>query len=135
MIVLELVTGSLRQIGIIGETQTPSAEQGQAAVTRLNDLMAELDEDQIDLGWNPKSTTADSVALPLGNVEGIKAMLAVKLAGDYGVDPPQSVILSASESYKRLLRQAIQQAMVVTRVYNVPRGNFQGDTARIETDQ
>lgn len=135
MLVLDLVTGSLRSIGVIGETQTPSAEQGQSAVTALNDLMASYEEDQIELGWNPKATTADTVELPLGHVEAIKSLLAMKLAGDYGVDPPVSVADAASRGYKRLLRMAIQMAMQTTRLNNVPRGDAQRLISRIETDQ
>lgn len=135
MLVLDIVTGSLRAIGIIGETQDPSAEQGASAVTALNDLMASLEEDEIDLGWNPKDTTGDTAALPLGHVETIKALLAVKLASDYGVDVPAVVALNASSGYKRLLRQGIQAAMQKTRLTNLPRGNAQGVTARIESDQ
>jgi hypothetical protein len=134
MLVLELVTGSLRQIGIIGETQDASAEQGQDAVTRLNDLMLSLEEDDVDLGWNPKSTTADTVVLPLGEVGTIKALLAVVLAGSYGVEVPPITALTADTGYKRLLRKGLQQAMRETRPSN-PRGDSQYFRSRIETDQ
>lgn len=124
MIVLDIVTGSLRQIGIIGETKTPSAEQGADAVTRLNDLMASMEEDEIYLGWNPKSTTADTVVLPLGHVETIKALLAVILAGSYGVEPPAITVVNANQGYKRLLRGAIQDAMTEAQT-DAPYGDAQ----------
>jgi hypothetical protein len=135
MLVLDIVTDSLRQIGIIGESETPSADQGQDAVTRLNDLMASLAEDDIDLGWNPKDTTGDAAVLPLGEVPVIKALLAINLAGEYGVEVPQPTLKIAHDGYQRLLRKAIQQVMRVTRLYVMPRGNFQTVTNRIETDQ
>lgn len=135
MVVLDIVTDSLRQIGIIGETQTPSAEQGQDAVTRLNDLMLSMEEDDIVLGWNPKSTTADTVSLPLGQVAAIKALLAVQLAGEYGSEIPPTTITNARDGYQRLLRQGIQNAMKQTRLYVMPRGNAQSLLNRILTDQ
>lgn len=135
MIVLDLVTDSLRQIGIIGETQTPSAEQGADAVIRLNDLMASLAEDDIDLGWNPKDLSSDAAVLPLGAVAAIKALLAIVLAGEYGVEIPATTAAVASDGYKRLLRQGVQNVMRQTRVYVLPRGNFQSLLNRIETDQ
>jgi hypothetical protein len=134
MLVLELATYALRQIGIIGETHDASAEQGQDAVTRLNDMMASLLEDDIDLGWNPKSTTADTVVLPLGEVDTIKSLLAVKLAGSYGVDAPPATVLAADSGYKRLLRKGLQQVMKPTRSA-IPRGDAQYVNHRIETDQ
>lgn len=135
MVVLDIVTDSLRQIGIIGETQTPSAEQGQDAVTRLNDLMLSMEEDDIVLGWNPKATTADTVSLPLGQVAAIKALLAVQLAGEYGSEIPATTITNARDGYQRLLRQGIQNVMKQTRLYVMPRGNAQSLLNRILTDQ
>ena len=134
MLVLELVTGALRQIGIIGETQDASAEQGQDAVTRLNDMMASLAEDDVDLGWNPKATTADTVVLPLGEVETVRALLAVRLAGSYGVEVPPVTAMVADSGYKRLLRKGLQLVMRETRPSN-PRGDAQYVNNRIETDQ
>ncbi len=108
MLVLELVTGALRQSGVIGETQDPSADQGQSAVTRLNDLMAEWAEKGVDFGWNVKSTTADTVVLPLGHIKGVKAQLAELLASDYGVDPLPITVRDAAESRNMMQRQALQ---------------------------
>jgi hypothetical protein len=37
---LELITDAFRQIGMIDENEAPSAEQGQVALRRLNQLLA-----------------------------------------------------------------------------------------------
>jgi hypothetical protein len=132
MLVLELVTGSLRRAGIIGESEDPSAEEGADAVTRLNDMIAGMAEDGIDLGWNPKATTADTVVLPLGHVGTIKAMLAVLLADEYGTEVSQVTAMESRDGYARLMRQALQASM--TRRSDVPRGQMFGGNYRILTD-
>lgn len=108
MNVLDIVTGSLRSIGIIGESKTPSAEQGSNATTKLNDLMSYWAEKGVHVGWNVKAATTDTVALPLGLVQGIKAQLAELLASDYGVDIPPVVIREAADSRNLMQRQALQ---------------------------
>lgn len=133
--VLEIVTDSLRQIGVIGQTKTPSAEQGADAVAKLNDLMQSLQEDEIDLGWGVKASTASTYVLPLGLVEGIKAMLAMKLAGTYGVEPPAVTSALAAAAYRRMLGQAIHAAMNTKRMTVLPQGSGQRGVSRIETDQ
>ena len=133
MIVLELITGALRRAGIIGEAESPSAEEGADAVTRLNDMMAAMAEDGIDLGWNPKATTAETVVLPLGHVGTLKAMLAVMLADEYGTEVSPSTAAEASDGYKRLLRQALQMQMT-TRRSDAPRGQIAGGGYHILTD-
>ncbi len=109
MLVLELATDALRDIGVISEVETPSPEQGQSFVRKLNELMASLAEDGIDLGFAPVSTTADTVTLPLGAVSTIKVMCAVACAPMYaGSEVPPLVSALASSGYTRLLSQAIR---------------------------
>jgi hypothetical protein len=125
MLVLDLVTDALRQITVIGQTATPSAEQGQDAVKKLNDLMFSLAEDEIDFGYNPKATTAESIELPLGHVATIQALLGARLCDGYGIPTPPNVAAIASAGYERLLRQAIYANAQQTRTDNAPRGNAQ----------
>jgi hypothetical protein len=132
MVVLDLVTDALRQITVIGQTATPSAEQGQDAVKKLNDLMASLAEDGIDFGYNPKSTTADTIELPLGHVQSIQALLGVALCDGYGIPVPLVVGTVATSGYSRMLRQAIYNEALETRT-DAPRGDSQHSTHNIET--
>jgi hypothetical protein len=125
MLVLDLVTQSLRDIAVISEIETPSAEQGQDAVTKLNQLMASLAEDDINFGWNPKSTTADPLVLPDGHHETIQALLSVRLCNGYGLPVPEVVGSVASEGYKRLLRRAVSNTMV-TSCTDAPKGENNG---------
>lgn len=112
MNVVDLVTDVLRDLGIISEIATPSAEQGQQAVTKLNDLMASLKEDGILLDFNPKATTAEAIALPDGQLSTIKAMLGMKLCDSYGVvPPPLGLATEAKDGYERLLRQSLHATM------------------------
>lgn len=135
MTLIDLVTDALRQITVIGQTATPSAEQGQDAVTKYNDLMASLEEDGIDLGHFPKATTADTVELPAGHVPVIKALLAARLCDGYGLPVPPNVAAIADSGYRRLLAQAIYQNARETRTDNAPRGDAQPVTFNILTGQ
>lgn len=111
MTVVDFVTDVLRQLAIISEIATPSAEQGQDAVTKLNDLMASLAEDGIDFGYNPKATTAETLTLPDGHKAALKAMLGVSLCEGYGLPVPPVMGAMADAGYKRLLRQSAQATM------------------------
>lgn len=134
MIVLEIVTDSLRRIGVIGQTKTPSAEQGANAVTRLNNLMALLATNGVDLGYNPKASTADTIVLPLGVIHGITAQLSESLAEDYGVTPiPAAVVRDAEESRNMLVRNALIDSFGNTNLSGLPRGQGTGGVYDITT--
>jgi hypothetical protein len=134
MLVLDLVTNALRDIAVIGETDSPTAEQGEDAVTRLNEIMASLEESGISLGYNPKADTADTIVLPPGHVLTIRALLAISLCDVYPRAVPAFIAAMADSGYKRLLRQAIYKNIRETRTDNAPRGDAQCSTHNILTD-
>jgi len=111
MTVVDFVTDVLRQLAIISEIETPSAEQGQDAVTKLNEMFGDLAGDGIDVGYNPKATTAESIALPEEDKAGAKAYLGVRLAEGYGLPVPPVMGAMADAWYKRKLRQSIHASM------------------------
>lgn len=124
MTAADFITDVLRQLAIISEIETPSAEQGQDALTKLNDLMADLAEDGVDFGYNPKATTAEDLILPDGQKRGLKAMLGMSLADGYGLPVPPVMGALASAWYKRAIRRVIQttQRQLTT---DAPRGERQ----------
>jgi hypothetical protein len=124
--VLEVVTDALRDINVIGETQTASAEQGSTAVRKLNELMASLAEDGIDLGFAPVANTAATMDLPLGAVSTIKALLSVACASIYGAEIPAQVAGKAESGYNRLLGQAVSMQIERAKSDTLPYGNAQG---------
>jgi hypothetical protein len=133
MNVLEIVTDALRDINVIGETQTASAEQGSTAVRKLNEIMASLAEDGIDLGFAPVANTAATIDLPLGAVSTIKALLSVACASIYGAEIPAQVAGKAESGYNRLLGQAVSAQIERAQSSTLPYGNAQYGVERILT--
>ena len=125
MVLIDFVTDVYRQINILAEFETPTAEQGSVAVTRLNDLMASLAEDGINLGYNPKTDTSDTIDFPLGHIMGIKAMLGVLLAQDNDLPIPTLMAALSDASYNRLLKQSLYASMQPSTMRHIARGDAQ----------
>lgn len=108
MTTLQYVSDALKILGVIGETETPSAEQGADAVIALNDMMMTYKEFGFDCGFNPQTGTSDSFTPPQGEREAIKYMLAARLVNQYPSNPlPQTAALLASEAHDRWMRKAV----------------------------
>lgn len=122
MLALEFVTDALRYIGVIDETETPSAEQGADGVKKFNELMASLAEDGIDLGWVPVSSTSSTVVIPAGEVRSIKALLGANLAPIYGAEIPPAVSIIGSAGYSRMLSNALILSQNAASLATVSRG-------------
>lgn len=122
---LDFLTDAYFISGITSETEVPSAEQGAKGVIVLNDIMASLAEDGIDLGYAPIASTGDTISLPLGAVEGLKALTAVKLCSRYGVQIPQVAGADAERCYYRLLGQAVSLQIERAQSNTLPLGENQ----------
>ena len=134
MTVVDFITDVLRQLAIISEIETPSAEQGQDAVTKLNELMAELAEDGIDRGYNPKATSAEDIVLPDGDKAGVKALLGTRLCEGYGLPVPPVMGALAVAWYNRALRESLHASMQANRS-DAPTSQNNGYVYNIESGQ
>jgi hypothetical protein len=125
MEILDLITGALRDVGIIDSTRAPSAEQGSNALRNLNQLMASLEEDGIDLGYAPTTAITDEILIPLGMQRTIQALLAVKEASDRGIQPTETILSIAARGYNRMLSQAVAMQVRSAQSNTLPAGSGQ----------
>ena len=83
--VLEVIEDALREINVISEVDSASAEQGKYALRRLNQMMNLWRETMdIDLGWFDQSTTSGTMPTPDWAELAITMGLAVTIAPKFG---------------------------------------------------
>lgn len=113
MTTLQYVSDALKILGVIGEAETPSAEQGRDAVIALNDMMMFYLELGFDCGFNPQTDTADTFTPPPGEREAIKYLLASRLVNQYPSNPmPRTAQMIAMEADSRWRRKGVLGQMV-----------------------
>lgn len=111
----DIVTRSLKRLRILAPGETPAAADAEDGLAALNAMIASWETDGI-------SVAAD---LPLDDrfEQGLVAMLAVRLAPDYGIEPAASLLRDAEEG-----RAAITAAFLT-----VPRTQFDVGLTRSST--
>lgn len=93
--VRDTIKRALRQIGALASGDDPSAEEGQDALDALNGLMASLKTQGVDYDHIPVALT-DNFPMPDEHREHVVAMLAVKLAPEYGMTVAPTIATAAS---------------------------------------
>lgn len=115
----DLIADSLRELGVINEVQTPSAEQGAFGLRRLNQVMAQLKADELEFGFFPQTSMSDTCPIPDFAELCITCLLAVAQAPNYGktVTPELAAMLSSAWDtvLSNLVAQQLPQATVVNR--------------------
>lgn len=81
---LQIIADALLDIGVINESETPSAEQGQHALRKLNEMLEAWEEDGLRVGWCEQTdTSADAPLFPYA-IRGVTGALSIELAPSYG---------------------------------------------------
>jgi len=97
----ETITAALRRLGILAEMESMSADMANDALTTLNDLMFGFPPRGINY-THTELALSDNVTLAPAQVRNLVLLLAVELAPDYGVTPPELIVMQAAQAEMQL---------------------------------
>ena len=122
MTVIDLIKDALMDIGVIGESETPSAEQGVHALRKLNQMMEAWEESGVKLGWYEQADTSDTAPLPPYAESGVTSKLAIALAPSYGgaASVTPALIEQANDGYALITRKAAVKNLQPSDSSNMP---------------
>lgn len=107
-----LIARSLRLCGVIGETETPSAEQAAECLGRLNMMLSLWAENDIDLGWFTQSDTTATAPIPEWSEMGVISKLAQVLVGVYPASTLQPWVWDDSQNgYGTIARKSVLEKL------------------------
>lgn len=89
----EVATKALKRLAIISPGETPSAAELSDATDALNAMIA---------SWTAKGLSNDTLPLSSAHEAGVIAMLAVRIAEDYGKTPGPVLARDAEAGWKAL---------------------------------
>lgn len=108
---VNLIAGALRDLGVIAETETPSAEQGATGLTNLNQMLFAWEVQDIDLGYFTQSSTSDTCPIPEYSEQGVQASLALKLAPIYGATVSAELLAKQVEGMRVINNVAMNEKL------------------------
>jgi len=104
--VTEIVTGALGLLEVNTAESAITADEAEAGLTALNDMMNEWNVDGINIGYETLDDVEDEVFVTLGSLGAIKSNLAIYIAPEYGRIVTPGLEVRAKRS-KRSLRASI----------------------------
>lgn len=103
---LQLITDSLRLVGVVGEIDTPSNEDAQDALRRMNDMMSRFDRvNGIRLGYYPQTSLSANIPVDDEYFEPITLLLSKPLAAHWGFSLPQATLMEINQAWSGLLAE------------------------------
>ena len=131
----DLIADAMRELNVISEIQTPSAEQYAHALRKLNQMMAKWLEDGIEIGFYPQSSASDVCPIPDYAENGVTLALAISCASNYGATVSPELGATAATAFDTILRTSINARLPVGRMLNRPCGPADGPIFNIVTGQ
>jgi hypothetical protein len=130
---LEIIADSLREIGVIAETENPSAEQGAHVLRVMNDLIEAWTESDVEFGYFAQTETTDDWPGPEWAKRAVKLKLAIEIAPNYGAVVSPELATKALEAWNALVRKSIIEKMAPADMSHMPLGTGWGNGYDIET--
>lgn len=108
--VIDILTDVLRDLNVIDENESPSAEQGVKALNKLNEMLADAQADGIRLGWYPIPYADVGTNAPLRDedIRAVQFCLALELCPSFGIEPLQQLKDNAADAYAKLSKRYIE---------------------------
>jgi hypothetical protein len=106
---LDVITDAMRRMNIIHERETPSSTQGQQGLDLLNDMLADWEEDGIELGYYPQTSTSATIPVEDHALRGIKYNLALEFGAEYGLEPAPTLAERARMTKARLTKATSEE--------------------------
>lgn len=131
---VDLIRDALGLLGVLRETQTPTAEQGAHGMRVLNEMMADWEQDGVDVGFVSATSLADDLSTEDAYIASIKYNLAHMLAPYYGRQTPPVVLERAITYYNRLTRENVKAQIVEADMSHISLGERNGSWSILTDD-
>ena len=95
----QIIARALSRLAVLRIGKSPTAIQAKDGLDAINEMMLSLQADGVYLD--------PLVPIPDKHTPGLIAMLAIRLAPDYGVQPPQALSKEANNGFKAILSNYI----------------------------
>ena len=118
---VDLIGDSLREIGVLSEIETASAEQGAHGLRKLNQMMAERSELADYMGWFRQTSTGDNCPITEDWESYVMCALAARLAPNYGATVSTELAAQIVDAESRLLRAYTNSNLPELDMSNRPR--------------
>lgn len=123
----QLITDALREIKVLDETESPSAEQGDDGLRKLNQMMELWEEAGIRLEYFEQTALSATCPIPAYAETGVTCALAIRLASTYEARVSAELASVAQTAMGVITRKAVSAALPVATMDNRPRAEGMPD--------
>lgn len=119
----QIVTDALRELRLVAEGESATADQAGDALRVLNQMMESWAVEDIDLQYFAQTSLSDTCPIPAWAEKGVVAALALELASGYGSAVTDTLAKRASDGYAVIARQCLNAKLQSADMRHLGAGN------------
>lgn len=100
--VRDIVTRSMRLLGVLQSGENPSAEESEDGMAALNDMLNAWADQGVDLEFFEFTSINDTVPYPEDHMAALRYNLAIELAPEFGVEVSEAIAVRAKQYFDAL---------------------------------
>lgn len=109
----DIVSGALKRLRVLNARKTPDGITASNGIAALNEMMHSWKGQGVDTDHETMAS-ADDFPLDDEHIQGVKALLAVRLASDYNLEINAGIVRDASEGWSALQAEFVEPAPAAT---------------------
>lgn len=109
----DIVSGALKRLRVMNPRKSPDGISAVEGLTALNEMMHSWKGLGVDTDHETLEGS-DDFPLDEEHVQGTKALLSVRLAGDYGLEVNAGIVRDAEQGWSALQAEFVEAAPVAT---------------------
>lgn len=103
---LETIESALRKLGVLDIEESATAKMGEIGLRCLNQMCTRWEANNLPMGFSTQTGLSVTTPVPAEIQSAVEFNLALEMASDFGVTPPQAVATMAGTLYGAALRDA-----------------------------
>ena len=124
----QVVRAILQEIVVQAAEQPLTASETSDTIFAMNTFMTELDANGVKLGYTIIESSADTITIPAGAINGLIKNVALQVAPQFDVNAPQALLAQARKGLKVMTNLGINLVpMQFPNTLPVGSGNERGD--------
>lgn len=105
----DIVAGALKRLRVINPRSTPDGVAGSDGLMALNEMMHSWKGNGVDTDHDTLEA-ADDFPLDDEHIQGVAALLAARIASDYGLDIDAGIARDAEQGWSALQAEFVESA-------------------------
>ena len=104
----EVIKKALQELGVVGFNGTATASQAQDCLDILNGMMAEWEQQDVDLNWFPQDTLSETCPIPRWAENGVISNLAVTASASFRAPLSEGLIQKAYQGFNTIFNTVMK---------------------------